>query len=131
VRIMRAYSRSGWRRILGCLLVYAIALQGLVFAVDAGRSAIATVPDTTFAGFPLCSHGDDGAPAPTSPQDPATCEHCILCLTGVVYVSSTPPATPFLGTLKISNAAWPDAAPQLVTLLGNRSAWPRGPPTAV
>jgi hypothetical protein len=128
---MRAYSRSGWRRILSCLLAYAIVLQGLIFAVDAGRPAFAAAPDAAWAGFPLCSHGDEGGSAPASPQAPATCDHCILCLAGVVFVSSAPPATPAFGAMKISDAAWLLAAPQLAAFLVNRSAWPRGPPTAI
>jgi hypothetical protein len=128
---MRAYSHSGWRRILGCLLAYAIALQGLIFAVDAGRSAIATVSDTAFAGFPLCSHGDDGAPVQDAPQAPLSDNHCVFCLTGIVYLSSPPSPTAHLGVVVVSDAAWALTAPQLVALHVNRSAWPRGPPTAI
>ena len=60
---MRIYSHSAhgaWRRILSCLLAYALALQGCIFAFDMSRSAIAAAPEAALVGYALCSHSGAG-----------------------------------------------------------------------
>ena len=38
-------SHSNWRRLLGCVLAYALVLQAFIFALDVGQSAIAAAQD--------------------------------------------------------------------------------------
>jgi len=134
VRIMRAYWHSGWRRVVSCVLAYALALQGFIFALDASRPAVAATPDTAWAGFELCSHSGAGATLPDAPKAPASdshCVFCVFCLAGSAYVNSAPSVTPDRGAIAVSHAAWTLVAPALVSVRVNRSAWPRGPPTAL
>jgi hypothetical protein len=128
---MRAYWHSGWRRVLSCLLAYALALQGFIFAFDASRPAVAAAPDAVWAGFELCSHSDAGAALPDAPQAPASHSHCVFCLAGIVYVNSAPPVTPHCGAVVAPTTAWTLVAPELVAFQVNRNAWPRGPPSAL
>ena len=94
MRIMRIYSHSAhgaWRRILSCLLAYALALQGCIFAFDMSRSAIATAPDAGSAGYALCSHSGTAVPD-TPAQSPVGDSQCMLCcMAGAVYVNCAPP----------------------------------------
>jgi hypothetical protein len=131
MRIMRTYSHSthdAWRRILSCLLAYALALQGCIFAFDMSRSAIAAAPDAVFAGYALCSHS--GAALPDAPaQSPVGDSRCMLCcMAGAVYVNCAPPCAPQFSKVEFTIAAWPLKAPRLVALVVNAQAWPRGPP---
>jgi len=131
---MRAHRHGGWRRVLSCVLAYALVLQGLLFALDASRPTIGAATDAVWAGFELCNHSGAGATVPGAPKAPESDGHCVLCvfcLAGVVYVNSAPPATPYSGAVVIGNIPWTFVAPELVAFRVNRNAWPRGPPAAV
>ena len=128
---MRAYWHSGWRRVLSCLLAYALALQGFILAFDASRPAVAAAPDAVWAGFELCSHSGVGATLPDAPKAPASGTHCVFCTAGIVYVNSPPPVAPHCSAIAVTNAAWTLVAPELVAFKVNRNAWPRGPPAAL
>jgi len=133
MRIMRIYSHSAhgaWRRILSCLLAYALALQGCIFAFDMSRSAIAAAPESVSAGYTLCSHS--GAAVPDTPaQSPVGDSRCMLCcMAGAVYVNCAPPCAPQYSRVEFTSAVWPLKAPRLVALVVNAQAWPRGPPAA-
>ncbi len=132
---MRIYSHSthgAWRRILSCLLAYALALQGCIFAFDLSRSAIAGAPDAVLAGYALCSHSGAGAAPPGSPaQSPVGDSHCVFCcLAGAVCVNCAPPGAPQYSKVEFTSVVWSLTAPRLVALVVNARAWPRGPPAA-
>lgn len=115
------------RRILGCVLAYALAVQGLILAFSGGT---VSYPDQTpvFAGFTLCHH--DGTASPNAPAQAPACDHCPFCFAGAIYLNCTPPWAPHRSALVVSDAAWPLAAPHLAAFFINASAWPRGPPAA-
>ena len=132
---MRVHSHSAhgaWRRILSCLLAYALALQGCIFAFDMSRSAIAAPPDAAFAGFALCAHSGAGAALPGAPaQSPVGDSRCMLCcMAGAVYVNCAPPCAHQHTRVEFTIAMWPLTAPRLVAPVVNARAWPRGPPAA-
>ena len=132
---MRIHSHSAhgaWRRILSCLLAYALALQGCIFAFDMSRSAIADAPGAALAGFALCSHSGAGAALPGTPaQSPVGDSRCMLCcMAGAVYVNCAPPCAPQFSKVEFTVAVWPLVAPRLVAPVVNAKAWPRGPPAA-
>jgi hypothetical protein len=119
------------RRIMACVLAYALALQGLLFAVDVGRAATAAADGTPLFALELCAHGGSGAALPGAPAPaPAGDAHCPFCIVGAVYVHGVLPVPPQYIKVPLRGAVWPLSAPRLVALAGNRSAWPRGPPTA-
>lgn len=120
-----------WRRVFACVLVYALAIQGFVFALDIGRPAVAAANGAAWAGFELCSHGGAGAAVPGAPtQGPIGNVHCLFCIGGAVYVNCAPPCAVQASEAVLVGAAWPSLAPRLVALFVNESAWPRGPPAA-
>ena len=130
-RVMVRLSHSNWRRLLGCVLAYALVLQAFIFALDVGQSAIAAAQDPVWAGFELCSHSAGGSTRPDAPAHVPTGDaHCIFCIVGGVYVNCAPPGAPQFVKVMLSNAAWPHATPRLVALVVIESAWPRGPPAS-
>lgn len=122
----------GWRRIVACILGYALAAQGFIFALDVGRAAVAAAGAGPVAGFELCVHDGDGAAVPGAPSHvPDGDSHCALCLAGALYVNCAPPAPPQYTVILLPKPEWPPRAARLTAPLVNHSAWPRGPPAAV
>ena len=119
----RSHRRS--RRILGCVLAYALAIQGLILAFS-GEVAFSPDQTPTFADFALCHHGGTALPDKPAPVG----EHCPLCFAGAVYVDCAPPWAPQRSERVVSDALWLLVAPRLVAVFVNASAWPRGPPAA-
>ena len=132
---MRIYShsaRGAWRRILSCLLAYALALQGCIFAFDMSRSAIAAAPEAVSVGYALCSHSGAGGAVPDTPaQSPVGDSRCLFCcMAGGAVVNCAPPCAPKSSRVELTIAVWPFVAPRLVAPVVNAKAWPRGPPAA-
>jgi Protein of unknown function (DUF2946) len=122
-------SQRGWWRIVAGILIYALVLQGFLFAAGIGSAATAAAGDAQWPGFELCSHGG-AAPSPTSPAAPVGDNHCPFCVVGAVYVDGAPPSAPQYSVMVFTNAVWPLTAPRLVAPVVDASAWPRGPPCA-
>jgi hypothetical protein len=120
------------RRILSCVLAYALALQGFIFAANIDGPAISAANAAAWTGFQLCTHGGGGAALPEAPsQGPTGDDHCIFCIAGTVYVDCASPSSPQYSKAVFTDVAWPLSAPRLVAFLVNESAWPRGPPATV
>lgn len=117
-----------WRRVLGCVLAYALALQSFILVLDIGGPAYGASQDPVFAGFELCHHGD--ATLPNGPAQTPIGGHCPFCFAGAVFVECPAPCAAHCHTMLFSIAVWPLTAPRLVALFVNESAWPRGPPVA-
>src|SRR5271170_1823341 len=116
VRIMARGLHSGWRRVFSVVLIYALALQGFVFALDMGRPAVAAGSDSAIVGFALCSHhsGADATLPGTPPHDPlGDCNHCPFCLSGALYVSAAPPGAFRYSKVAFSNMTWLLTPPRL------------------
>jgi hypothetical protein len=126
--MMALLERGAWRRIFAGVLVYALVLQGFLFAGGVAPPALAA-DGAALAGFALCTHDGAGRAAPVAPaQDPA-CTHCMFCIVGAVYLTDAPPSALQSRKIVITDVAWPLAAPRLSAFHVNESAWPRGPPT--
>jgi hypothetical protein len=125
----RAQEFRSWRGLTACLLVCALFIHGLAFAMAGVRLNLdAGAPD--WAGFELCRH-DARAPNQQAPDQPATDTHCVFCVAGPGFVLEPPLAlfTQF-HPVEISLAPWPMVAWRLAPATVDASARPRGPPTA-
>jgi len=129
---MQRFLHRGWRRVLACVILYALVLQGFLYAVAVGEPALGAADNAAWAGVELCVHGGHAATLPGAPaQAPTASIHCLFCIAGAVYVNCAPPAAPRYSRSVLVSLVRPLAAPRLVALLVNESAWPRGPPTQV
>jgi hypothetical protein len=128
---MAAAAHSNWRRVFACVLIYALVLQGFIFAVADGLPAIGGAEKTAWSGLALCAHSGGGSTSPDAPsQNPIGDNHCLLCIAGAVYLDCPPPATTFFNKVVLTNVAWPLSATRLIAFVVNENAWPRGPPAA-
>jgi hypothetical protein len=126
----RARRWVGWRRLTACLLIYALFMHGLAFAMAGSRINVDPAGAPDWAGFELCRH-DAGAPNQPAPDQPATDTHCVFCVAGPGFVLE-PPLLAFteFHPVEISLAPWPLVAWRLAPATVDASARPRGPPTA-
>jgi hypothetical protein len=132
VRLRR--SGSGWRQLVASVLIFAVMLQGMAFAVAAGRVAANAASDTDRAGFELCRHkgfGDDGGNAAAPGGAPVrSSSHCVFCLSAASYLLGAPNHAPEFRTIVLTIAPWTITAWRLPAITVNASARPRGPPLA-
>jgi hypothetical protein len=132
VRLRR--SGSGWRQLVASVLIFAVMLQGMAFAVAAGRVASNAASDTDWAGFELCRHNgfaDDGGNAALPGGAPErSSPHCVFCLSGASYLLGAPPHAPEFHTVVLTIAPWTVTAWRLPAITVDASARPRGPPPA-
>jgi hypothetical protein len=121
---------QGWhgRRLTACLLIFALFLHGVTFAMAGVRLAPDAAGGADWAGFELCGH-DNAAPAlPGAPDDQADDTHCVFCIAGLGFVLA-PPSTVFC-SVEISIAPWPMAVWHLPPAKVDAGSRPRGPPAA-
>jgi hypothetical protein len=122
--------RSGrmGRQVAAAVLIFALLLQSMAFAVAAGGLA---ADDTAGAAFELCRHDAGAAAQPGSaPESPAADRHCVFCLAGATFVLGTPAHAPQFRTIVLAIAPWKFVAWRLPALTVDASARPRGPPQA-
>jgi hypothetical protein len=126
----RAHGRLWWRRLTACLLVYALFMHGLAFAMAGARVSVDPTGAADLAGFEVCRH-DAAAPNQPAPDQPATDTHCVFCVAGPGFVLE-PPLAAFteFRAVEISLAPWPVVAWRLAPATVDASVRPRGPPTA-
>jgi hypothetical protein len=119
-----------WRRLTACLLVCALFMHGLAFAMAGARLNVDPAGAPDWAGFELCRH-DAGAPNQPAPDQPATDTHCVFCVAGPGFVLE-PPVAAFthFHPVEIYLAPWPVVAWRLAPATVDASVRPRGPPTA-
>jgi hypothetical protein len=124
---------QGWhrRRLTACLLIFALFLHGMAFAMAGVRLAPNAAGGADWAGFELCRH-DSAAPAlPGAPDGQADDTHCVFCVAGPGFVLAPPAVSTVFCPVEISNAPWPlvawRLAPPATVDAGSR---PRGPPAA-
>jgi hypothetical protein len=68
----------GWRRLTACLLVCALILHGMAFAMAGVRLSADPAGGADWAGFELCRH-DNAVPAqPGAPDGQAGDTHCVF-----------------------------------------------------
>jgi hypothetical protein len=124
-------SGGGWRLLATAVLVFALVLQGMAFAV---ASLAVNAAGDNVAGFELCRHAgfaDDGGNAavpPVAPEDSSS--HCIFCLAGASYGLDAPLPAPIVHFIGYTIAPPTFTALRLPTIRCDDSARPRGPPAA-
>jgi len=119
-----------WRRLTAAVLVCALVLQGVAFALTSAR-LIATTVNTDWAGVEICHHDGGASRLPGSvPDTPLDCARCIFCLAGAVYVFHGPTPRLDARTLAVAIVSWPRLAWRLPARRVDAAAWPRGPPLA-
>ena len=120
-----------WRRVTGCVAVYAIALHGILVAFAGVPMGIRDLDDGNTPRFELCSHNLNGdALAPETPSAPASSDtHCKFCIAGAhaSIVAPTPPGIAF--TIKTTGVPLWTAADHVPPVSSRYfSKQPRGPP---
>ena len=124
---------QGWRRLTACLLIYALFVHGIVFAVSSALAGTRLSPDAASTAdqttFELCRHDSS---APGEPGDPgaAADTHCVFCVAGPGFVLEPPTVSTVFCPVALLIAPWPLAAWRVVApATVDASARPRGPPT--
>jgi hypothetical protein len=123
-----------WRRLTACLLICALFLHGIAFAMSGvmtgARLAADAAAATEWAGFELCRH-DGAAPGqPGAPDGQAGDTHCVFCVAGPGFVLAPPAVSTAFCPVEISVASWPLIAWRLAPATVDAGTRPRGPPLA-
>jgi hypothetical protein len=119
------------RQLAAAVLVFALLLQGIVFAFASGRLAAIAAGDGNRTGFELCLHDTSSADQlGGAPERPDTEQHCVFCLAGATYVLGALASAPAFHTIAFATASWPFVAWRLPAATVDASARPRGPPLA-
>lgn len=128
--VRRAQAWQRWRRLTACLLVSALLLQGLGFALASAAFAAGRVDSPDWAGFELCRHGQANPDQPGAPDHATVDAHCIFCVAGPGFVLEPPAVSTFFNPVAIEIAPWPIMAWRLAPATVDASTRPRGPPAA-
>jgi hypothetical protein len=123
--------RSGGGQLAAAILIFALALQGMVFAVASGLAAGAA-GNAKRADFEICrdrpagAGGDAAAPgsAPVERSD----AHCVFCLAGALHALGAPPPGTEFHAVAFAIVPWTFTAMRLPAHTVNANARPRGPP---
>ena len=120
--------RTKWRRTIGWIAAYALALQTIAGGIDLTQSAAA-------AGLPtigVICHGDGAdstADIPGGTGDHQPCGHCGCCLGAPsLLVPHAPVVHLVTAVLAAGDIVWPPAERQDTFAFGHPSQRPRGPP---
>jgi hypothetical protein len=109
-----------WQRLTACLLIYALFMHGIAFAVAGAMSGARLSADGAgaayLAAFELCTHNN------AAPGQPGAA--------GPGFVLEPPAVSTVFCPVEISTTPWPLAAWRLAPATVDASARPRGPPTA-
>ena len=119
-------SRPLWHQLLGCALAYALAVQGVLFALSSAELAASAATDVS-QNIELCLHDPAGATGlPAGRHDGKA--HCPLCLAGGQQVLAAPEAGLALIIADPGTAPLRPGAARSVKSEQFRSHQPRGPP---
>jgi len=126
-----------WRRLTACLLVYALFMHGIGFAMSSSmagatmsgaRLSTDGAAAADWAGFELCRHDNTAPGEPGSPGGQSGDTHCVFCVAGPGFVLEPPAVSTVFCPVELSIAPWPLVAWRLATTTVDASARPRGPP---
>ena len=120
-----------WRRCIGCIAAYALALHGILVAFSGLPVAAASINDDGALRFELCIHDlVDGALSPDTPSAPASTDvHCKFCVAHAHSAAVVP--TPSGVRLMLDMAGkLLSVAPEQHVAISSRyiNKQPRGPP---
>jgi hypothetical protein len=122
-----------WRRLTACLLICALFLHGIAFAMAGAMSGARLSADgasvADFAAFELCRHEKAATEQPGDPGSPAGDSHCVFCVAGPGFVLEPPAISSLFHPVEISTVPLPLMAWRLAPATVDASARPRGPPT--
>lgn len=119
-----------WRRLTACLLIYALFLHGMAFAMAGARLAADAAGGADWAGLELCRHDNSAPPLPGAPDGQAGDTHCVFCIAGPGSILESPAVSAVFCPVEISIAPWPLMAWRLAPTTVDASTRPRGPPAA-
>ena len=120
-----------WRRVVACLLAYALALQGIGYALASAQFIGQITDDSNSLGVQLCRGDANSAESSgNTPHNPSADYHCIYCIAGGSHLLCARPS--HLGFVPVAFVAiaWPFAPWQISTLNVYASSRARGPPIA-
>ncbi len=125
-----------WRQLTACLLIYALFMHGLAFAVSSAvagaisgaQPSADVVVAANLAGFELCRHDGATPDQPGDPGSPAGDSHCVFCVAGPGFVLAPPTVSSVFCPVELAIAPWPLVAWRLAPATVDASARPRGPP---
>jgi hypothetical protein len=123
-------SRSNWRRLAACVLVFALVLQSLAFNLAIAHRAADETISADLTGFELCRHDPATPVQPGDPGSPAADSHCVFCVAGPGFVLEPPTVSTVFCPVEISTTPWPLVAWRLAPVTVDASTRPRGPPAA-
>jgi hypothetical protein len=130
----KGQGRQRWRQLTACLLIYALFIHGIAFAISSAtagpRLSAGAADAAAFAGFELCRHDGASPDQPGAPDGQGGDTHCVFCLAGPSFVLEPPLVSAAFVPVAISIAPWPLVAWRLAPVTVDASSRPRGPPTA-
>lgn len=121
--------RIRWRRAIGWIAAYALALQTIAGGLDLTSSAAAAAT-ASFDAAVIC-HGHDGDTAAAEipgKTGTAPCNHCGLCLGASPLLAAPAPAESVAALLGARDVSWPAADRQTLLAVRHPSQPARGPP---
>ena len=118
-------SVRSWRQVVAGVLMYALVVQGMAFALTNARLN-ETIADNNWV---VCHHDGGASELPgNAPESPSRRAHCIFCLAGAAFVLSGPAPRSDIRVVSIAAAAWPLLVWQLPAHTVDAATRPRGPP---
>jgi hypothetical protein len=120
--------RLFWRRLVGAVAIYALAMQPLLLTVAGSQFAQASALDQVTLSE-LCQHNADGSPlAPDDQKHPAQ-QHCLQCFSGAFVFLGAPQSTTVASVDREFRKLRPlGRALRLSSASRYSIAHPRGPP---
>jgi hypothetical protein len=123
-------SRTFWPQLIGCIVAYALVLQGMLVALSAAQVAVASASADGGLAVALCLHDPDTAPIrPDHPGDDKA--HCAFCIAGAHQLLAAPDQAsgrlPIAGPVGASWRPQDRLVPGSATFPDHR---PRGPPSS-
>jgi hypothetical protein len=118
------------RPLIGVLLAYAVAAQGLLIAL--GGFPLPAQANNGGAGFELCIHDSGGSTEqPAKAPGGSACTHCVFCFAGSHHAVIEAPHFVFHAAyVDVADATGPADRPLLPGIPAYSIASPRGPPLA-
>ncbi|HEY6258421.1 MAG TPA: DUF2946 domain-containing protein [Xanthobacteraceae bacterium] len=131
--IERGGLRSGWRRAVGVVAIYALIFQSLFFGLAAVPVAVGALDDQGLPVFELCLNGSqDGPPSPADLPGHHDDNHCVFCSLNTHHCLGSPPPSAFDRLyLDVATAWLPAEDWRLPAFHEHSNAQARGPPLGV
>lgn len=122
--------RIRWRRAIGWIAAYALALQTIAGGLDLVQGAAAAASTASFDAAVIChGQGDDNAAAEIPGKTgTAPCNHCGFCLGASPLLAAPSPVQSVAALVGARDVAWPATDRQTLLAVRHPSQPARGPP---